>query len=120
MLLPGQMSEIRLPKVLRFGTQSLQTLVPELKTFNASHIGLISDKGLEKAGIVKQIVMMLEEAQYSVTTYTEIAGEPTFSMLTDTIRFMRDAKCDLIVGLGGGSAMDVAKATAALMDKDDP
>jgi alcohol dehydrogenase class IV len=114
------MSEIRLPKVLRFGTQSLQTLVPELKLFNPSHIGLISDKGLEKTGIVKQIVMMLEEAQYRVTTYTEIAGEPTFSMLTDTIRFMRDAKCDLIIGLGGGSAMDVAKATAALMDKDDP
>lgn len=119
MIMTGLTSDIRLPKVLRFGVQSAQTLAAEVKAFAAARIGLISDKGLERAGVVKAIADMLAGEGLTVVPYTEIAGEPTFSLLTDTIRFMRDAKCELIVGLGGGSAMDVAKATAALLDKDD-
>jgi len=120
MFIPGQVSEIRLPKVLRFGTQTLQTLIPELKLYPVKRIGLISDKGLERAGVGEQIAAMLRGAEFEVTTFTDIAGEPTFPLLARTIRFMQEAKAELIVGLGGGTAMDTAKATAALMDKEDP
>lgn len=44
-----------------------------------------------------------------------IAGEPTVAMIRDGQRLAQEAACDLVIGFGGGSAMDAAKAIAALV-----
>ncbi|MEJ5199333.1 MAG: iron-containing alcohol dehydrogenase, partial [Anaerolineae bacterium] len=44
-----------------------------------------------------------------------IAGEPTVAMIRDGQRLAQEAACDMVIGFGGGSAMDAAKAIAALV-----
>ncbi|MFC1592195.1 iron-containing alcohol dehydrogenase [Thermodesulfobacteriota bacterium] len=44
-----------------------------------------------------------------------VAGEPTIETVTETARIARDAGCDLVIGVGGGSVIDTAKAVAALL-----
>jgi alcohol dehydrogenase class IV len=44
-----------------------------------------------------------------------IPGEPTIEEVEQAVALAREAECDLVIGLGGGSAMDAAKAIAALL-----
>lgn len=44
-----------------------------------------------------------------------VAGEPTVAIVLDAIRTAREAGCDVVIGFGGGSALDTAKAIAALL-----
>ncbi|MCX7669541.1 MAG: iron-containing alcohol dehydrogenase, partial [Anaerolineae bacterium] len=48
-------------------------------------------------------------------TICAVAGEPTVAMIRDGQRLAQEATCDLVIGFGGGSAMDAAKAIAILV-----
>jgi alcohol dehydrogenase len=111
--------DFRMPESVRFGVGALQTLPDEVKKFGAKNIGLISDKGLEAAGVIQMVAELLQPLSLPIVTFTDIQGEPTFSLLVKTIKAIKEEDCDLVVGIGGGSAMDVAKTTAALLNKMD-
>lgn len=109
--------DFRMPGNVRFGVGVFETLPEEVKKFGATKIGLVSDKGLESAGVVQKVVDLLDTTTIPVSTFTDIQGEPSFSLLEDTIQYLKNEKCDLVVGIGGGSAMDVAKTAAALLNR---
>jgi len=56
----------------------------------------------------------LREQNVECTLFS-ILGEPTVSRVLDGVRIARDAGCEIVIGYGGGSALDGAKAVAALM-----
>lgn len=111
--------DFRMPGFLRFGINSLETLPSEIAKLNVNKIVIISDKGLEKAGVVQKVLDLIRPLSLPIVTFTEIQGEPTFRLLTETVRMLQQENCDLVIGIGGGSALDVAKSTAALLDKHD-
>jgi alcohol dehydrogenase class IV len=113
------MINFNMPKNVRIGLDSLQTLPDEINKLKPAKIGLVSDKGLENAGIVKKVEELIDATKTQYTTFTDIQGEPSFTLLEKVIQDLKAAQCDLIVGIGGGSAMDVAKTAAALLDKED-
>jgi alcohol dehydrogenase len=115
----AEFHDFRMPENVRFGVGALSTLPEEIRRIGARKIGLISDKGLESAGVVKRVVDLLQDLSLPIVTFTDIQGEPTFTLLENTINTIKNANCDLVVGIGGGSALDVAKATAALLPKHD-
>ena len=59
---------------------------------------------LERAGIVHQTM--------------HISGEPTVDLVREGIALAREADCDMVIGIGGGSALDTGKAVAALLTND--
>ena len=59
-------------------------------------------------------VQLLEEAGVRATTFS-VAGEPSVETARAGVAVARTAGCDLVVGFGGGSALDAAKAIAALL-----
>ncbi len=59
------------------------------------------------------LLAALEQAGLAVTV-SPVAGEPTVDIARDGARLAREAGCDVVVGLGGGGALDAAKAVAAL------
>ncbi|MEH7387111.1 iron-containing alcohol dehydrogenase [Bacillus sp. JJ1521] len=111
--------DFKMPENVRFGVGAHESLPNEIRRFSARKIGLISDKGLEKAGVVQKIESLLEPLSLPIATFTDIQGEPSFSLLGNTIDYFKQEECDVIIGIGGGSAMDVAKTTAALLLVDD-
>ncbi|MCQ6561023.1 iron-containing alcohol dehydrogenase [Paenibacillus mendelii] len=111
--------DFRMPGAVRFGVNALLTLPDEIKHRPATKLALISDKGVEGAGLVQKVIELLQPLSIPMVVFTEIKGEPTFNLLESTVRMLQQEGCDLVVGIGGGSAMDVAKTTAALLDKAD-
>lgn len=113
-------SDFKMPQNIRFGKGALESLKEEDLVKNAKKICIISDSGLEKVGLVDEIEGILKNEKFTLTRFTDIHSEPSFQLINMAIEHVKMKNVDLIIGIGGGSALDVAKATAALSDKADP
>lgn len=95
-----------LPAELLIGPGALKELnVPAGKTL------LITDQGLLGTDIPGKVKSLLGEAEI----YSDLAAEPTTDDLDRALQFARDGGFQNIVGVGGGSALDIAKAVAGLL-----
>ena len=76
---------------------------------------LLSDHGVERAGLLAGVEEALTKAGCTVATCLEVEAEPSVASVAGCLQAARDAGAELVVGLGGGSAMDTAKAVALLL-----
>ena len=74
------------------------------------HVLIVTDPGIVGAGIVERAVTTLAKASLIPTVFKDVQENPTTRNVDEGVRFAKDQeKIDLIIGLGGGSAMDCAK-----------
>src|ERR1700737_1767515 len=64
-------------------------------------------------GRIKPLLAMLETANTVFSSF-EVRGEPTVAQVADGVNQAREAKSDLVIGIGGGGVIDSAKEIAAL------
>ncbi|MBX2859316.1 MAG: iron-containing alcohol dehydrogenase [Cellvibrionaceae bacterium] len=76
---------------------------------------LVSDKGLVNAGIVEAVAAPLRRAGLEPRVYSEVVADPPQAQVLSAVKMARAAKVDGIIGLGGGSSLDVAKLIAVLL-----
>jgi len=72
------------------------------------------DKQLAATGLKGQVEDLLKDGGLKGEIFARVDPEPKISLADEGAKLARKAKCDLVVGIGGGSAMDVAKAVAVL------
>ncbi|MFJ7680102.1 iron-containing alcohol dehydrogenase [Peribacillus sp. NPDC097198] len=96
------------------GWGSLKQLIPQVKRYDISSILIITDPVLIKIGVTNKITFPLEEAGYHVQLYTEVIPEPPLESGEKLVSYIKEHPFDLIIGLGGGSALDLAKLAAVL------
>lgn len=96
------------------GWGALEQLGPEVAKFSPSRILLITDAILEKLGVIEPIASKLRQQGYEVTLYTDTVPEPPLAVGEQLVQYTRDGGFDLVIGVGGGSAMDLAKLAAVL------
>ena len=96
------------------GWGSLKQLIPQVKRYDVSRILVITDPMLIKIGMTDKITRPLEEAGYQVQLYTEVIPEPPLETGERLVSYIKEHPFDLIIGLGGGSALDLAKLAAVL------
>lgn len=70
---------------------------------------VVTDKGLMKFGVAKQVTDVLDEAHIPYEIYDEVKPNPTVTNVKDGVKALKNAQADFIVALGGGSSMDTAK-----------
>ena len=102
------------PTRVIFGQGAAQELGSEAKRLGAKHALLVSDPGVAGAGILDGISESLQAAGLGVTRYTDVSGNPLEAEVLGATDAYRDSGADLIVGVGGGSALDVAKLVRVL------
>lgn len=76
---------------------------------------LVTDGGIVKAGHAQRVLENLSKHADTVTLFDKVHENPTTKDVNDCLAVAREAKIDLIVGLGGGSSMDTAKGTNFLL-----
>jgi len=77
---------------------------------------IITDSGLIKTPLVDYVRRILEESGLEVDVFSDVVPEPPLEIAEKAKDAVREGKYNLVVGLGGGSAMDVAKIAAVLAD----
>lgn len=104
----------RVPQTIEFGIGSLAKLPIILEENNSDHVFLISDRGLEKIGMVKKVQDIIEEAGIKVTTYLDVVPNPTVHNVNTAADLYQKSGTTSIVALGGGSSIDVGKSVGVL------
>ncbi len=108
----ARISEYQGAKKVIFGVGAVEDRVgTEVKRFGKK-VGLITDKGVRKAGLADKVADLLKKEGLIVDIYDEIAAEPTSDSLKKAVNFGRGGNYDVIVGVGGGAVMDTAKMVA--------
>ncbi len=101
------------PKLI-YGADTYKKIAEEIKSLQCQYPVIIADKGVEKVGIVEKVKSYLEKTGFKVSCWCEISGEPVLEVIEKGIEYVREGNFDIVIGLGGGSAMDSSKVIAAL------
>jgi len=93
--------------------QSINDIPEILRTKNISKVIFVTDQGLVKAGLAKRIEDVLAAGGIQFTTYSDTVPNPTIENVESVKELYQKTGSQGFVSLGGGSAMDCAKAAAA-------
>ena len=104
----------KVPQNIEFGVGSLKKLPEILNESKSEHVFLISDEGLAKLGVVKKVQDIVEADGLKCTTYLGVVSNPTVDVVNESTKCYKESGATSIIALGGGSSMDVAKATGVL------
>lgn len=117
-LTPETVWELRMPEI-RFGRGATEELPRQLAALDAEPPArglLVTDATLVSLGHADRVSAALEDAGHDVDVYDAVEREPSIAAVEDCIDFVREAgDYDFYLGLGGGSCMDTAKATRAVV-----
>jgi len=104
----------RLPEVVYLGRGALDNLSSEVQKLGAHKVLLITDAGVKAANLDKQVVDAIAEGGAEVDIFTGVEAEPSTGTVDRVGNLVREKGYQLLVGLGGGSPMDVAKGASIL------
>lgn len=79
---------------------------------------IVTDQGISDSGILDRLTAVLEENQINYAVFSDCLPDPPDTVVQKAAAFYRESGCDTIIGLGGGSPMDVAKACGLLTEED--
>jgi len=102
---------ISLPTRLVFGPGSLDRLGDEARQLGQKAM-IVTYPDIRKVGLLDTVMNKLKEKGVDSAVYEEVQPNPRSSMVDKGAGIARESEVELIIGLGGGSAMDAAKAIA--------
>ncbi|WP_119681305.1 iron-containing alcohol dehydrogenase [Indioceanicola profundi] len=85
-----------------------------LRPLDTRHLLVVTDRGVVKAGLLKEPLAALERASIRTTVYDAVVADPPFHVVQAAADAALAAGVDGVLGFGGGSPMDVAKLVAVL------
>ena len=98
-----------------FGNNSVKQLGNVVAQLGGSRVFLVADPGLQKAGIVQNITEILTSSKIPFTLYDKVTPEPGLKLADAGFTLAKKNKADCVIGVGGGSALDIAKAVSILL-----
>jgi alcohol dehydrogenase len=101
----GALTETRVD----FGSGAISRLADHVKSLGGSKVLLVTDPGIAEAGHMEWVMMILNNAEIDVLTYTDVRENPTTEDVSSCVNMAQGQSINLIVGLGGGSSLDTAK-----------
>ncbi len=106
-----------LPTKLSFGFGAIGSVGAEAKGLGGSRALVVTDKVMVKTGIVDRVT---ERLGTRFDVFDEVEAEPRIEVAQAVAERARGAKYDLVVGVGGGSSMDMAKVAAGFATNEGP
>lgn len=102
-------------KKIVFGNGSFEELVEHIKESGGDNPLIVLDKGLSETGFRQKVSGLLDLGAMKYAIFDKVEAEPALELADEGAEMALKDKCDAVVGIGGGSAMDVAKAVAVLV-----
>jgi alcohol dehydrogenase class IV len=106
-----QVATFTFPNRILFGAGARAELAGELARLGVTRPLVVTDRGIEAAGIMAEVIGPLDTAPL---IFTGVQPNPTESDVLSALAEYRDHGCDGVIGLGGGSPIDAAKAVRLL------
>ncbi len=105
---------IALPRLMRIGAGASSELGNILSQLGLSRPLIVTDKHLVELGKIEKLMGSLDSPKVRATLFSDVVLDPTVASVEACLAFLRAGNYDCVVGFGGGSSMDTAKAVAVL------
>jgi alcohol dehydrogenase len=102
------------PTRIVWGEGCAAQIGPHAVKLGATKVMVVSDPGVVRAGITKPVIDSITGAGLEAEIYDAVEPDPRIQIVEAALEMFTSKGCDLIVAVGGGSAMDTAKAAAIL------
>ena len=103
-----------IPTDIYFGCGVRHTLPERMKSIGAKHAFVVTDPGIKATGMLGEIAGLIQSEGFAVTICDRVKADSSSILIDSTVEELKDAGADVIVGIGGGSSLDTAKAIAIL------
>lgn len=103
-----------IPTRIVFGCGEIKRLATEKLPGKKALIVISSGTSMKKYGYLDKVIELLKENETESVVFNKILPNPTKKHVMEAAALCKDEKCDFIVGLGGGSSIDSAKAIAVM------
>jgi alcohol dehydrogenase class IV len=108
------------PTTILFGPGAVATLGENVKRAGGSRVLLVSDKGVTRAGITRQVTTILDGAGIFSVLFDDVDPNPVERNIERGVVAYREARADIIVSVGGGAPLDTGKLIGLSATHDRP
>jgi len=109
---------VKFPKKVFSGKGSMEEIKNVIKAVDASVVCLMTDAGVYGCGLSKAPEKYIQEAGAKMVLVNDVPREPSVYDVKDLYAKLKDEKVELIVAIGGGSVIDMAKMMSVAMTND--
>ena len=113
-------AQFNIPSTVIVGAGASKELAAQAKRIKARRVLVVTDSYIEQCGVAGQIINSLAKEGIKTSTFSGVQPDPTDKNVLDGLLHFKETGADLVVGLGGGSPMDVAKVIAILAKNELP
>ncbi len=107
--------ELYQPSHTLIGAGAINRIPHYVRRMHCRKALVVSDEGLVKIGTVGKVLSVLDNAGAEYVLFTDVKPNPTVSIVNAGYETASKHNCDYVIGIGGGSPLDVAKAVGILM-----
>jgi choline dehydrogenase len=104
-----------IPTVMKHGLGAISTLAGEVRDLGLKRPLIVTDPGLTRAGLLERAVVSLKASDIDYVVFDQVVPNPPIAMVDSAAALYRNERCDGLIGLGGGSSMDTAKAVGVVV-----
>ena len=106
------MNRFKIRTEVRFNSNALDTL----KEFKGKSAVIITDKFMVSSGMINKITDKMADYK-NISIFDEVTPDPSTSLIAKGLKFITENRGEIIIALGGGSAIDAAKAIVFMAEK---
>jgi alcohol dehydrogenase class IV len=103
------------PPKITFGCGKLSELGEETKTFGRKVLIVTGHSAIRKSGTLERSLDILGGSGVDAVLFEKVESDPSLQTVDEATKLARDEKCDAVIGIGGGSPIDAAKAIASMV-----
>ena len=104
-----------LPTNIFYGKNAFSEASPILSSYGKRALIVTGKNSAKKSGALAATLDILNKSEVDYEIYSKIEENPTLLSVREGAQICRDTKCDFIIGIGGGSPIDAAKAIAIIV-----
>ncbi|MCM3224284.1 iron-containing alcohol dehydrogenase [Terribacillus saccharophilus] len=97
------------------GSGSIAKIGEQAKKFEAKHVVIVTDSIIKQTGLLENITTPLTNQEISFKIIDKVVPEPPFENLEDMIQELESDNPDMLIGVGGGSALDITKLLSVML-----
>ena len=115
-----KISRFSFPTQITFGRGARKLLPEHLRDLAIDKPLIVTDPGLKNTDVLTAITDVLEESGVPFAVFSEVQANPCEADVDNAVKAFTAGSCNGVIGLGGGSPLDVAKVTSVLAVNDGP
>ena len=117
-LLPPATASFLIPPTVITGMGAIEQAGEHAKRLSAGTALVVTDSGIVKLGYADELVNQLRRIGVDAKIFSDVTPDPTLQNVNDGLEQYRDASCNVIISIGGGSAIDCGKGIAIRLTND--